>query len=66
MKEGQRIVAAKHIGGWSRPSIPRGSEGIIAKVGMLGDMTAVFLIKKWWTKDRLELVRIERDEVEPN
>jgi hypothetical protein len=64
MKEGQRIVAAKAFGGFARPSVPKGAQGIIAKTG-LTETTAVFVIKRWWGPDRLELVRIAKDEVEP-
>lgn len=55
---GQRIVAAKSFGGFARPSVPKGAQGIIAKTG-LTETTAVFVVKRWWSLDLLELVRIE-------
>ena len=61
MNAGDKVVATKDIGGVLRPSIPKGSSGVVTKASW-GELTVLFTVKSWMG-DKQHEVSVEKNEI---
>lgn len=66
MDKGTRVRATRDIGGIAREEVPEGSEGKVTKEGGWFSSTEVaFHVHSWWSGDRVVVIEVDSDEIEP-
>jgi hypothetical protein len=61
MNAGDKVVATKDIGGFMRPSIPKGTSGVIT-VASWGELKVLFTVKGWMS-DKQHEVNVDKNEI---
>ena len=63
VSRGDRVIAAKRIGGIWRPEIPKGTRGVVIEGGWTRPARVQFTIEGWLA-DRIVEVTVEDAEIE--
>ncbi len=63
LNKGDKVVAAKDIGGFAREHVPKGSVGYVTDAGWANRAEVTFKVSSFWGDDKKLTVRVDDDEV---